>query len=103
MQEELDRRFWRARAYNAIMRGLSALQSGEVPFEEWERLHLTAALDEFRVGNFERAAEWADRIMDIESNRRPFPGQFGQVKSLSSLQEEFEQLARLARDQDDRP
>jgi hypothetical protein len=100
MSEVLDRSFWKAQAHNRIMRGLSALQEGAIPFGDWERLHLTAAIDDFRVGAFQTSAKWAERIMDIPRNRQPFLGRFGQAQSLLSLREEYEQLAALAHTQE---
>jgi len=90
--EMLDQRFWRARAHRAIQSGLSALQRGDIPFGDWERLHLSAAIDDFRLKNYEAAFTWAQRIMDIQRNRRPFPGKFGHRKSFSEFCEEFQQL-----------
>src|SRR5262245_30249597 len=86
------REFMRARARKSIERGLKALEAGAVPFGNWERLHLTAALDEFRNDHFESALEAAERIDNSALNRRRFPGRFSQEKGLDEYRAEFERL-----------
>ena len=88
-----DRIFWRAHAKRNILRGLIALESGRIAFGDWERLHLSAAIDQFRYGHFESSAEYAQRIMNPEANRQPFAGRFSQDRSLASFRTEYEQLA----------
>jgi hypothetical protein len=92
---DLDRIFWRAQAHNNILRGLAALESGCISFGGWERLHLSAAIDQFRNGHFESSAEYARRIMNPKANRQPFAGRFSQDRSLNSFRAEYEQLAVL--------
>jgi hypothetical protein len=92
---DMDRIFWRARAHNNILRGLAALESGRISFGGWERLHLSAAIDQFRNGHFESSAEYARRIMNPKANRQPFAGRFSQDRSLNSFRAEYEQLAVL--------
>jgi hypothetical protein len=91
-----DRTFWRAQAQNNILRGLTALEEGGIPFGDWERLHLSAAIDEFRSGHYEGAAEYAQRIMNREANRQPFVGHFPQDKSLADFRDEFQKLIAQA-------
>jgi hypothetical protein len=88
------RDFFRARARESIERGLRALEAGDIPFGGWERLHLTAAIDEFRSGHFESALLAAERIVDRRLNRRPFRGHFSQEKSLQEYRAEFEPLKK---------
>jgi hypothetical protein len=77
------------------LRGLIALESGRIAFGDWERLHLSAAIDQFRYGHFESSAEYAQRIMNPEANRQPFAGRFSQdTRSLASFRTEYEQLNR---------
>jgi hypothetical protein len=83
-----DRIFWRAQAQNNILRGLTALEIGRISFGDWERLHLSAAIDQFRNGHFESSAEYAQRIMNPEANRQPFAGRFSQDRSLASFRAE---------------
>jgi hypothetical protein len=91
-----DRIFWRTHAKRDILRGLIALESGRIAFGDWERLHLSAAIDQFRYGHFESSAEYAQRIMNPEANRKPFAGRFSQDRSLASFRAEYEELAVLA-------
>jgi hypothetical protein len=92
-----DRIFWRAQAQNSILRALAALESETVPFGDWERLHLSAAIDEFRSGHFESSTQAAQRIMNSEANRRPFIGHFSQNKSLPDFQDDFAKLMAIPR------
>jgi hypothetical protein len=92
---DFDRSFWRAQAQNNILRGLTALESGRISFGGWERLHLSAAIDQFRNGHFESSAEYARRIMHPEVDRQPFTGRFSQGRSLASFRAEYEQLTAL--------
>jgi hypothetical protein len=75
-----DRIFWRAHAKRNILRGLIALESGRIAFGDWERLHLSAAIDQFRYGHFESSAEYA---------------RFSQDRSLASFRTEYEKLVAL--------
>jgi hypothetical protein len=92
----LDRQTWRLRAQHAIERAFKALESGRLPFGNWERLFLSAAIDHFRDRNFEQSATSAQRALS-EHQRPPFAGHFTQEKSLADLRAEYEVLARLER------
>jgi len=92
-----DRDFMRARVKRSIERGLQALETGAIRFDDWQRLHLAAALDEFRDGHFESALEAAERIQNAALNRRRFPGRFSRTKSLTEYRAEFEQLKKAPR------
>src|SRR5262245_13065436 len=87
-------RLFRARARESIERGLRALEAGDIPFGGWERLHLAAAIDEYRSGHFESALVAAERIVDRRLNRQPFRGRFSQEKGLEEYRAEFESLKK---------
>jgi hypothetical protein len=89
----LNRHTWRLRAQHAIELAFTALESGRLPFGDWERLFLSAALDHFRDRNFKQSAISAQRIF-VERQRQPFIGRFTQEKSLARLRAEYEELAR---------
>src|SRR5882762_4175946 len=90
-----DRIFWRAHAKRNILRGLIALESGRIAFGDWERLHLSAAIDQFRYGHFESSAEYAQRIMNPGANRQPFAGRFSQTEASLVFRTEYEKLVTL--------
>jgi hypothetical protein len=98
-----DRIYWRAQAQNRILRGLTALESGRISFGDWERLHLSAAIDQFRNGHFESSAQYAQRIMSPKASRQPFAGRFTQDRSLASFRAEYEKLAVLVNRQEPTP
>ena len=92
-----DRQFWRRRAHHAIMLAFSALESGRVPFGGWERLFLSAAIDNFRDRHFERSARSAQGVLSAEHKSQPFPGRFSQEKGLADCRAEYEELVRPRR------
>jgi hypothetical protein len=93
VKPEDDIRDWRAKAQDSIRRGFAALEKGQVPYGNWEQLHLSAAIDDFCIEAFESSDQWARRLMEIEANRLPFPGgQFGHERSVKSLRADFEKL-----------
>jgi hypothetical protein len=83
-----DRIYWRAQAQNRILRGLTALESGRISFGDWERLHLSAAIDQFRNGHFESSAQYAQHIMDRRRTVSLLPGIH--QRSLASFRAEYE-------------
>jgi hypothetical protein len=93
---DFNRDFWCARARRGLQEALRVLEDGRIPFGDWGRLFLSAAIDHFRDRNFERSATSAQRIFN-EHKRQPFPGHFSQEKSLADLRTEFEGLARVER------
>ena len=70
-----------------------AFEGGRLPFGNWERLFLSAAIDHFRDRNFEQSVRSAQRIFS-EHQRQPFPGHFAQKKILADLRAEYEGLTR---------
>jgi hypothetical protein len=53
---------------------------------------LSAAIEYFRIGSFERAATAAQRILRARDSGRSFNGRFGQPKSLADFHSEYEAL-----------
>jgi hypothetical protein len=93
----LDRQTWRLRAQHAIELAFKALESGRLPFGKWERLFLSAAIDQFRDRDFEQSVDSVMRIYSAAQTSQPFPGRFGKEKSLADHRVEFEALMRLRR------
>ena len=93
----LNRHTWRLRAQHAIELAIKALESGRLPFGNWERLFLSAAIDHFRDRNFEQSTTSTQRVLS-EHPRPPFAGHFTQEKSLADLRAEYEELAELSED-----
>jgi len=91
-ESDFDRDFWRASARRSLQQAFNALESGRIAFGCWERLFLSAAIDNFRYRNFKQSAESAQRIF-FEHRRQPFPGQFTQQKSVADLRAEFENIS----------
>jgi hypothetical protein len=87
-----DQLFWRSRAIHDLQEAFAALEKTTGPFEGWDRVFLSAAIEYCRVGNFERAATAAQRIMRDSHSGRPFNGRFGQPKSLADHHSEYEAL-----------
>jgi hypothetical protein len=70
----------------------AALEKKTGHFEGWDRVFLSAAIEFFRVGNFERAATAALRILRESHSGRSFNGRFGEPKSLADHYSEYEAL-----------
>jgi len=58
-----DQLFWRSRAIRDLQEAFVVLEKRSRPFEGWDRVLLSAAIEYFRIGNFERAATAAQRIL----------------------------------------
>jgi hypothetical protein len=91
---DFDRDFWRAHARRDLQQAFRALEDGRIVFGSWERLYLSAAIDNFRYGHFEQSARSAQRVLSAEQKSQPFPGRFGQEKSLADCRAEYEELVR---------
>jgi hypothetical protein len=87
-----DQLFWRSRAINDLQEAFVALQKSTGPFEGWDRVFLSASIEYFRLGLFERSATAAQRILRESHSGRSFNGRFGQPKSLADHRTEFEAL-----------
>jgi hypothetical protein len=92
-ESDFDRNFWRACARRTLQQVFNALETGRIAFGSWERLFLSAAIDNFRYRNFKQSAESAQRIFS-EHRRQPFPGRFTQEKNLADFLVEYEELVR---------
>ncbi len=90
-ESDFDRDFWRAHAHQSLQQAFNALESGRIAFGSWERLFLSAAIDNFRYRNFEQSAESAQRVL-LERPRQRFPGRFAQEKSLADFRAEYQAL-----------
>src|SRR5260370_31052042 len=75
-----------------LQEAFRALEDGRIAFGSWERLFLSAAIDQFRDRNFQLAATSAQRVF-IEHQRQPFAGHFAQLKSLAHLRADYEEVA----------
>ena len=91
---DFDRNFWRAYAQRSLKQAFNALESGRMAFGSWERLFLSAAIDNFRDRHFEQSARSAQRVLSAEQKSRPFLGRFSQEKSLAYHRAEYEELVR---------
>ena len=87
-----DRLFWRGRAIHDVQEAFSALQRSPSPFGGWNRVFLSAAIEHFRAGHFERSARAAQRILVASQTKQAFNGHFSQAKSLAEHISEFEAL-----------
>lgn len=85
--------FWREKARQCILQAFRALDSGLVPFGDRQRLHLIAAIDNFRYGHFETSCESARFVLDPPTGDLPPTLRFTQDKKLADLRLEFERLA----------
>ena len=85
-----DQPFWRSRAIHDLQEAFVALEKHFGPFEGWDRVFLSAAIEYFRIGKFERAATAAQRILRESHSGRSFNGRFGQPKSLADHHSEYE-------------
>lgn len=86
--------FWREEARRYILQAFQALDRGHVSFGDRQRLHLIAAIDNFRYGHYETSCESAKLVLN------PPPGdlpalRFTQDKKLEDLRLEFDRLAGL--------
>ena len=87
-----DRQFWRGRAIHDLQEAFTALQKSPSPFGGWERVFLSAAIEHFRDGHFERSARAAQRTLIAMQTKQSFNGHFSQEKSLADHVCEFEAL-----------
>jgi len=91
---DFDRQFWRGRAIHDLQEAFTALQKSPSPFGGWERVFLSAAIEHFRAGHFERSARAAQRILSTMPKDGLFNGRFSQEKSLAEHYKEFEAMTR---------
>ena len=87
-----DRLLWRGRAIHDLQKAFTALQKSPSPFGGWERVFLSAAVEHFRAGYFERSARAAQRILSTMPKDGFFNGRFSQKKSLAEHYKEFDEL-----------
>ena len=87
-----DQLFWRSRAISDLQEAFVVLEKRSGPFEGWDRVFLSAAIEHFRAGHFERSARAAQRTLIAMQTKQSFNGHFSQEKSLADHVCEFEAL-----------
>src|SRR5437899_7605182 len=86
--------FWREEARRCILKAFHALESGLVSFGDRQRLHLIAAIDNFRYGHYETSCTSAQLVINPPTGDLPML-RFTQDKKLEDLRLEFDRLAGL--------
>lgn len=90
--------FWREEARRHILQAFHALDSGLVPFGDRQRLHLIAAIDNFRYGHYETSCASARFVVSPPPGDLPML-RFTQDKKLEDLRLEFDRLTGSPRPQ----